>query len=102
MQPNRPNYQLAIIAIPPKAAARPIAAGLGRAASAVTGGPPSSSFPPAVLVVGVAGLVMVGIEEVKGTPPDVLVAPLKAGSWVEAAGFGVAVELAGFSTLFID
>ena len=53
---------------------------------------------PLTLIVGVTLTVT---AEVNGTPPAVLVAPLKAGSCVEAVGFGVAVELAGFNTLHI-
>ncbi len=72
---------------------------------------PGGSLPPPLSLEGVAVAVAVPVwvlvlvvvvvttAEVKGTPPVVVVAPSKAGAWVEALVTGVAVVLEGLRTL---
>lgn len=83
------------MAAPPNKAAAPTAAVLAGAARSASGAPVTLMVgpPPAEVWVGITA-------EVKGTPPVVVVAPLKAGCGVVAAGLGEAVVLFGFSTLY--
>ncbi len=71
---------------------------LAWAASTVT---PSGGALDGLLLGAAVVAVVVTTADVNGTPPVVVVAPLKAGACVAADGSGVAVVLSGFKTLAV-